>query len=313
MIGALASADAVTWLAILLKSLTYAATLLAAGSVIVRLGLRRLSDDGRAALVRLAIGSALVAAALSLLRVPVQASFLMGGTWAGAVDPAIIAMVADGPLGVSVTLRLAGLALILCVALPRRAGPWLAVIGAALVAASFAFRGHTLGEPRVILGGLITVHMLGLAFWVGAFLPLVRAARVETAAQTGALAHEFGRKALWVVAGLVAAGGATLYLLGGLSFGAIFTTYGQLFAIKLAAFAAVLSLAAFNKLSVTPALLANAQDAGARLRHTIGLESSLVALILLITAAATTLTAPPRDMALAPSRLPIAVLAGDTQ
>lgn len=312
MIGALSSVDAATWATILLKALTYATTLLAAGSVMARAALRMLTEDGRARLLRLALGSALAAAALSALRLPAQASFLMGGTWAGAVDPAILSMVADGPLGTSVSLRLLGLALILCLALPLRAGRWLALIGAALVCASFGFRGHALGEPRIVLGGLITLHMLGLAFWIGAFLPLVRAARVETPAQAGALAEEFGAKALWVVAGLVGAGGVKLALLGGASLAAVSTTYGQFFALKLIVFAAILSLAAVNKLRLTPALLASGPGASARLRRTIGLEASLVAVIFLTTAAVTTLTAPPRDMAGTPSPAQIAFLDGGT-
>ena len=48
---------------------------------------RDLTGDGRAALRRIAVIAALGAAVLSILRVPVRASFLMGGTLDGAVDP----------------------------------------------------------------------------------------------------------------------------------------------------------------------------------------------------------------------------------
>lgn len=156
-----------------------------------------------------------------------------------------------------------------------------------------ALRGHALSEPQLILGVLITLHILCLAFWVGAFVPLARAARLDSPARAGALAHEFGRRALWAVALVVFAGVITLALLGAATPSALSSPYGQMFAVKLILFAGVLSLAAVNKLTLTPALRASNPGAGARLRSSIGVEAGLVAGILLTTAALTTLSAPP--------------------
>src|SRR6056297_1156355 len=270
MLATLTSADALTWMSILVKALTYATTLVAAGSVLVACALRRLDAEMRRSLARIAVVSALAAAALSLLRFPVRASFLMGGSLDGALDPAILGMVADGPLGTSVTLRLIGLALILAILFPWRRAQWVAAAGAMVVAASFAFRGHALDEPRVLLGLLITVHILGLAFWIGAFAPLAQASARGEADIAGPLAQEFGAKALWVVGALVAAGALTLLL-----------------------FAGVLALAALNKMYLTRALLAATPGAGSRLRRSIGIEAALVGAILLTTAAVTTVTSPP--------------------
>lgn len=293
MLAALALADTVTWLSILVKALAYAATLSAVGSVLVLRALRAISEDGRASLRRTAILSALAAAVFTALRLPIHTSFLMGGTLDGAFDPMILALVFESPLGTSAALRLIGLALIFFVLWRKRAGLWLALLGALLASASFALRGHALGEPQMILGALITVHILGLSFWVGAFAPLARAARLDPLAQAGALAHEFGKQALWVVGLLVIAGGITLALLGVASPAALSSAYGQMFLIKLAFFAGVLSLAALNKLSLTPALLASAPGAGVRLRRSIGLEAALVAAILITTATLTTVSSPP--------------------
>ncbi|WP_300061865.1 CopD family protein [uncultured Roseobacter sp.] len=293
MLAALSSADAVTWLSISLKALAYAATLSAVGSVIVLAALRELSQSGRTALRWTAVLSALAAALFTALRLPVRASFLLGGTLDGATDPMILGMVADSPLGTSAALRLAGLALILCVLWRARAGLVLALLGALLASTSFALRGHALSEPQMILGALITLHILCLAFWVGAFAPLARAARYDLPPQAGALAHEFGRCALWAVGLLVLAGGIILALLGAANSSALTSPYGQMFAIKLILFLGVLSLAAVNKLTLTPALLAAAPGAGTRLRRSIGVEAGLVAGILVTTAAITTLSAPP--------------------
>ena len=293
MLAALTSADAVTWLSISVKALAYAATLSAIGSVLVLVALRELSDDGRAALRLTAVLSALAAAVFTALRLPVRASFLMGGTLDGATDPMILGMVADSPLGTSAALRLMGLALILAALWHARTGLVLALMGACIASASFALRGHALSEPQMILGVLITLHILCLAFWVGAFAPLARAARRDTPARAGALAHEFGRRALWVVGLLVLAGGITLALLGAATPSALTSAYGQMFAVKLVLFVGVLALAAINKLTLTPALLAAAPKSGARLRCSIRVEAGLVAGILITTAALTTLSAPP--------------------
>ncbi|WP_299826929.1 CopD family protein [uncultured Roseobacter sp.] len=295
MLATLAIADSVTWLSIIVKAFAYAATLVAIGSVLVVVSLRDLSEDGRVAARRTAVLSALAAAIFTGLRLPMRASFLLGGTWDGAVDPMILGMVAESPLGTSAAVRLTGLALIFCILWRARAGHILALVGAFLASASFALRGHALGEPQVILGGLITLHILCLAFWVGAFAPLLRATRRDPPASAGALAHEFGRRALWVVGLLIAAGGLVLMLLGAVTPSALSSPYGQMFAIKLVLFAGVLSLAAVNKLKLTPALLASTPGARRRLRRSIGFEVALVAGILITTAALTTVSSPRGD------------------
>ncbi|MDQ0316293.1 CopD family protein [Amorphus orientalis] len=293
MFQALAAADVLTWVSILVKASAYAATLLAAGSVLAGVSLRALEPAGRAALNRTAALSALIAALFTGLRLPLRAGFLMGGDLAGATDPMMLGVVADSPLGTSIVLRLVGLVLVLAVLAPGRIASATAVLGAVLVAMSFAFRGHALEEPRVLLGALVTLHILGLAFWVGAFAPLARAARRQSPAEAGDLSHEFGLKALWVVAALVVSGGLILLVLGAARPAALATPYGQAFAVKLTLFAGVLALAALNKLRLTPALRAGRAGAADRLRGSIRLEAALIALILLTTAALTTVTSPP--------------------
>jgi putative copper resistance protein D len=294
MLPALASADFLTWLSILVKAMTYAATLLAAGSVLAHVFLRTLDPVLLRSLALTAFLAAIAAALLSVLRLPLRASFLMGGTLEGALDPMMLGMVSESPLGTAVAVRLAGLALIPAVLVRRPPASWIAVSGAVLVCASFALRGHALGEPRVVLGALVTVHLLGVAFWLGAFAPLFRAAGAQAPAQAGALAHEFGTAGIWVVGGLVVAGGLTLVLLGVATPSALTTPYGQLMAVKLAIFAGILALAALNKLRLTPALLAGSRDARRKMRRSILIEVGLIGLVLLTTAAFTTVSSPPK-------------------
>jgi putative copper resistance protein D len=192
VLSALASADLVIWISICVKALVYATTLIAAGSVLTLQTLRSLPAREVQSLKWLAVGCAVMAAVLSLVRLPLRASFLMGGTWQGAIEPMMLAMVWDSPLGTSIGLRLIGLGLILLIMVPRRAGRSLAALGACIVALSFVLRGHALEDPRLILGALITLHILGVAFWIGGFVPLYRIAGKAGAPDAGTVAHDFG-------------------------------------------------------------------------------------------------------------------------
>lgn len=292
MLSALAYADLVIWISICVKALVYATNLMAAGSVLTLLSLRSLPMREVQSLKWLAVGCAVMAAVMSLARLPLRASFLMGGTWQGATEPMMLAMVWDSPLGTGISLRLIGLGLILLIVVPGRAGRGLAALGACIVALSFVLRGHALEEPRLILGALITLHILGVAYWIGAFAPLYRIAGEAGATDAGTVAHEFGRHALWVVGILTGVGAITLWILTGNIFEALYTPYGQFFALKLTMFAAVMGFAAWNKLRLTPALLRQDRSACTKLRQSVRLEAALIGAILITTAALTTVSAP---------------------
>ena len=87
MLSTVLDIDAVTGIEILVKTATYAACLAASGSALARLTLSRLDDGAARATGRLAVAGAVAAAALSVVRIPVRASFLMGGTFSGAFEP----------------------------------------------------------------------------------------------------------------------------------------------------------------------------------------------------------------------------------
>jgi putative copper export protein len=71
------------------------------------------------------------------------------------------------------------------------------------------------------------------------------------------------------------------------------SAYGEMMAIKLLAVALMLSMAAANKLYLTPRLLKHEPKAVSLLRRSIHGEILCGSVILLITAAFTTLTGPP--------------------
>ncbi len=292
MLDALVSANRLVWLSIGVKALAYVSTLLAIGSVLAVLFLRSLTDAEQQRLRQIAVLMAIAAAVFSLLRVLIRASFLTGGTWAGATDPMMLGIVMESPLGTASAVRLIGLALVFAILARTRLGQGGAALGVLLVAASFALRGHALEQPRAILAVLITLHVLGLAFWVGVFAPLLRLSKQAETQEAGALAEEFGRKALWVVAGLVIAGLAALVILSGGRWAILATAYGQFFVVKLALFASVFALAAWNKLQLTPGLQHGLAGAGAKMLQSLRLEVTLLLAILIVTATLTSISAP---------------------
>lgn len=290
LLDVLDTVDELTVVSIVVKTLVYGTTLVAAGSALVIVALKSIDSATRQQLRWLALGSAVLAALFSVSRILVRASFLDGGTWAGAIDPVLVQLVIDSPLGTSVALRLAGLVLLLALVFPWRIPEWIAAAGAVVVCTSFAFRGHALEDPRVLLGLLVSVHLLGLAFWIGVLWPLHRLS--VRAPQVGVVASEFGGIAVWVVGLLAAAGVVALVVLTGGTLAALETAYGQFFAVKLLVFTSVLGFAAWNKLRLTPMLLAGNEHAGKGLRGSIRIESILIGAVLFVTAALTTLSSP---------------------
>ena len=283
--------DAPTLASVAVKALAYLAALAAAGSALYLVTFTMLDVETRQAVRRLGLASACVAALTVLALVPMGAIFLAGG-WPGAFDPVLTRMVVQSPFGESLIVRMVGLALVaLCFVGCRSARP-AAVLGAVTICASFAFRGHVLAEPRLLLGALLTVHLLGLAFWIGAFAPLFRLARQGDPMRAGALADAFGRRAVWVVSALALAGAGLLVLLTGNPLDVLALPYGQFLAIKVSVFVLLLGLAAFNRFRLTPALLAGDSRAGARLRRSIACEVAAVCAIALTTATLTTVSSP---------------------
>ena len=133
----------------------YLASLTAAGSALVLASLTKLDRDTRRMVGRLGLGCAFTAGLASAALIAVGAIYLAGGSWAGAADPGLTGMVTASPVGESLGVRIAGLAVVAVLFISGKAPRIVAVAGAGIVCASFAFRGHVLAEPRVILGALV--------------------------------------------------------------------------------------------------------------------------------------------------------------
>jgi putative copper export protein len=186
-----------------------------------------------------------------------------------------------GLLGVAVGLRGEG-----------RASMTAAVLGAALIALAFPVTGHTaVHAERWLLGMLLTAHVLIVAFWFGALIPLYLVSSRQGPQTVGPLVQAFTAVATWLVPGILLAGLVlTVALVPGV---AVFRQpYGQLLIAKLTGFAALMALAALNKWRLGPAISRGDGTALLRFRRSVAAEAWLIVGVLAATAVMTTFFSP---------------------
>jgi putative copper resistance protein D len=278
--------------AVLIKAVTYGTTLAAAGGLLFLVYSTQLIATAQVRRIRGWLRYCTLAAlVLSLLRISVLAGST-GESLADMFNLAMVRLVLRSGEARATGLRVVGLSLLATTLFSHRrpAGP--ALVGALLAVISFAGIGHAFATGRGALVCLLTVHLVCVAFWLGALPPLWLIARDGEHSILASVAGRFGSIAAWVVA---------LLILAGATLGAIFlgspaelwtSGYGRLLSLKIAAVTGLLALAARNKLRVTPRLQAGDAAGVQVLRRSIKFEMLLGALILIVTATFTTVTGP---------------------
>ena len=278
------------WLAasVLTKFGIYLTSFFAAGSLLVLWLLKPSPVAGTKQLLQLTICAILVSAALTVLRISVQAGQIYDEGWSGLFNIEMIGIIAEGPLGPSSYLRLAGLALLFVAVFPSIARTPTTIAGAVLIAVSFSIIGHAT-KDQVILGSLIVIHLLAVSYWLGALYPLhVMADEHDNLVQTGEVAHKFGKQAAFIVPALIIAGGAFAINLVGSPLKLIGTDYGLLLLFKIVVVGGLLALAALNKFRLVPTLRQGNQASVKRLQTSIKLEFLAFLIIFALTAMLTT-------------------------
>lgn len=275
-----------------LRALAFVALLQAAGAVLFLATFGRAAHNARPHILRLARICVLLGAVL------VVAQFLleparMTGELSGVLDADLLGFALHTRAAQVAGLRLFGL-LLIGLSL-RRSGAKvrsLGVVGAVLVAVSFAAIGHSTESPlRLLLMPLVALHLLVVAFWFGALLPLIAVGDREHGAIAAAVVARFSRAATWLV---------PLILIAGLIIGAnllpdpaaLGTAYGIGLLLKLAAFALLMGLAGLNKWRLAPALEKGGRSAWLPLRRSITIEFVLIALVAMGTAVLTNFWSP---------------------
>jgi len=290
------------WLVVatIIKAITYGATLTVAGGVIFSAILKnQISQNEAKAIRRFILIAAWVAILISILRIFVT-NIILSGELSGVFDLALTRIVLESSEGIATGLRLASLITILSLCSDKYYDKFQGVIlFAGIVAAtSFALVGHA-GEVPMKYGfgripqGLLLLHLIAVAFWVGALWPLRMLTNSNDILRVAQIMHRFGQIAVIFVSMLIVAGVFLIWLLLG-KLDLLWTSgYGQLMLLKLTSVSILLAMAAINKLLITPKYLSkiNKFEIGV-LQKSINLEIVLVCLILFITACFTTLVGP---------------------
>jgi copper transport protein len=170
----------------------------------------------------------------------------------------------------------------------------LSALALAGVGLSLAASGHaSTAPPQWLTRPAVFLHAIGLAWWIGALLPLTALA-LSPAQPLLPVLHRFSRAAVPVV-GVVALTGLLLAFIQLESVSALTSTrYGWILCIKLALVVVLLALAALNRFRLTPALRSGSQNTRPLVRS-IGFECVVVVGILALVAG-WRFTPPPRSL-----------------
>jgi putative copper resistance protein D len=246
----------------------------------------------RRAVQRLAVVSAVIAIVLLVLQYLLEAG-RMGGELASVMDRDLQALAIQSAVARALAVRVAGL-VVLVLALRTKGKPSIALVLAAtlVVMLGFTLMGHSVAHPqRWLLVPLLVAHLLVVAFWFGALVPLRLVAAHEAPRVAGASIEAFSAAATRIVPALFIAGLAiAVVLLGG--FAGLQTAYGELLIAKVVGFALLLGLACLNKWRLGPGVTAGDATRTRQFRRSLQMEYVLIAAVLTVTAVMTTFFSP---------------------
>ena len=180
---------------------------------------------------------------------------LLRGDISGLVDSTLQRLAWSSSAGNAALCEVLGLAVVvLGLRRPGRDGALIASTGAAVAVCAFALTGHTsVSAYRGLLAPLLIVHLLLIAFWFGALLPLVLMVRAAPRTDTMALLREFSALA-GVLVPLIALAGLALALTLIHPARGWRAPYGVLVLLKIALFGVLMAPAAWNRWRLVPRL-----------------------------------------------------------
>ncbi|MEO3415959.1 CopD family protein [Roseovarius sp. CAU 1744] len=285
--------DAWALAAVATKALMYFGILTSGGLVLIRLIFASEIASVLSAMRRFAVFCALVGIIAAIASFALRGAALTGDA-SGLIDPDMLGLMWQTPVGTALVFRLAGLVLVLVGLLIGGIGWSLAGIGALISVWSFASIGHISDGDAFWPKLLLMAHLVAVSFWIGILLPLKRLSndsdRLEAASRLG---HRFGQIATAVIPVLIAAGLALGWVLLGSWANLFTTTYGLALIAKLCVVALLLGLGALNKLRLVPRLVSEGAPAAAHLSKSLALEWVVFAMVLFATAVLTTAFALP--------------------
>lgn len=244
----------------------------------------------------LAVWTAAAGLVLSIAHALVEPARL-AGELSGILDASLQGMLLASDAGTTTAIRVLGLAMVAGGSLkPSRFGALVALLGGALITASFAFMGHTASdERRWLLAILLILHLMLVAFWFGALWPLLISVKRESLVVGGSLIEEFSELAVRLVPIIFFAGlGLAVLLVPSLA--SLGTPYGLLLLTKVAGFTFLMGLAALNKWRLGPRIARGDAAAAQTFRHSVVAEWVLIVGVVTVTAVMTELFSPAHQM-----------------
>lgn len=268
---------------VVLRAVVLLGAILAAGSALCVLTLPVVTNAARKILRRqIWLGTFLVLVCEPIRWFAGQIA-MAGGDVSLALDPSMRWIAFEMPQGQAALLRLLGVLLITASGLRWKA---ILLAGLAITVASFAFEGHTAAASNGAswISLFLVVHIASVSWWFAGLWPLAVAARVLEHNDAAQAVSRFGQIAVFAF-GLIAATGVLMFLT--LTGGTIdlSRSYQQILLAKLGVVGAILALAAFNRIVLTPRMVTSAQAAKRHLNASIGFEAALACLVLLLTGA----------------------------
>jgi len=268
-------------LVVLLRALVYAGAIAVAGGVLFALSFPRAAAAIKPVLKRQIAAGFCLLLVVEPLRYAAFQLAVAGGDGSLAFGPDMISMGMQTPIGQAAAVRLITAAVIVAVGLRW---PPVGATAALLLIGAFLLEGHTAAsEGRLLVAPLLFVHLAAASWWLGALIPLIAVTRRADPAAAVATIELFGSRAVLVVGALLAAGALQVVVLTGGDV-RLDSAYQQRLLIKLGLVAALLSIAAWNKLRLTPLLRRDYPVGAARLRASIRVEFAVAAIILSATA-----------------------------
>jgi putative copper export protein len=209
----------------------------------------------------------------------------MADGFSGLIDARMQSLAWNGSSGNAALLEMIGLGVI-ALGLMRKGPPAaeIAATGGLIAACAAVLTGHTsVHSQRSLLGILLAVHLVLVAFWFGALVPLMICSRRESRPGAVAVLQGFSTVAGPLVPCIAVAGLAmALILMPDLT--SWTSNYGALVLAKLGAFVVLMLLAAWNRWRAVPA--------SRSLQRVIAIEYILIIAVLATTAMLTSFYSP---------------------
>ncbi len=275
-------------IAFVLDRAVYSAALLGTAGLVFFIWLVTRAEAAEDKQLRRILGAGTaIAAPTALLAVGLEGALLQAGPPGALFSAEAWLTAAESTLAVSLLVGLVGLAaLVLALLVLPRSVRWPAAgLAAITMVGSLTLTGHAAtADPRWAMSAALAVHAAMIAFWIGSLVALAVLLSNDEPVTLAPLIRRFSGLAVPVVALLAGAGLVLAAVQLGSLHGLVGTHYGRLLLLKLAVFAALLGLATWNKLRLTPALREGSTAALRQLRLSVRLELGCVAVILLVTA-----------------------------